>query len=219
MNVKRVLAMILTALLVVVGVNLATTQTANAATKNSYGLTTQKPIKYNKDKGEIYILTTVNGTYFNQPTRHVIVNEDGSNGDKSLLKTKATPDQFYRDLKKIGAKPGNNLTKKSDKGTKIKGSKLNVSFVINHKKVAVNKAVQVNGKDTGNLKFRFGGNKAMADKMNTGCVLCFDSCPVGIASGAKYGFSYGEHFTGKSNVLPKDGTNMVTVVKLVKSTD
>lgn len=211
MKFKKMIVTVLGAGLLVVGGTAFAPQSVQAA--KSYGVSDSKPIKVNKAKHEVYLETTVNGTYLNQPTRHVIVNEKGSNGSKSLLKTKVTPNQFYAALKKVGAKPGNNLTAKSKAGSKIKGTKLNVSFVIKNKQVAANKAVQVKGKDAKNLDFRFGGNKAHAAKMKTGCVLCFDSCPVGIASGATYGFSYGEHFTGKASVLPKDGQHMVVVVK------
>lgn len=211
MKFKQFLATALGAGLLVLGGTAIAPQSVQAA--KTYGVSDSKPVKVNKAKHEVYLETTVNGTYLNQPTRHLIVNKDGANGNKSLLKTNVTPNQFYAALKKVGAKPGNNLTAKSKAGTKIKGTKLNVSFVINDKKVASNKAVQVKGKDAKNLDFRFGGNKAHAAKMKTGCIICFDSCPVGIASGATYGFSFGEHFTGKSSVLPKDGQHMVVVVK------
>lgn len=216
MSFRRNLVILFSVFIMCIGIGFITFQPVNAAVSNDYGVTSKKPIKYSKNKSEIYILTKVNGVYLNQSTRHVIVSENGSNADKSLLKTKATPNQFYKDLKKIGAKPGDNLTKKSKNGSKIKGSKLKVSFVVKDKKIVANKAIQVNGKKAKDLKFRFGGNKATAKKKNTGCVVCFDSCPVGIVSGARYGFGYGEHFTGKSNVLPKDGKNMVVVVRLVK---
>jgi hypothetical protein len=214
MKAHRILVSIFAMVLSVVGVvtlGVTTTQAAKSVTK---GLTTEQPLKYNKSTKEIGILTKVNGTYFTQATRHVIVNVAGSNGEKSLLKTDATPQAFYQALKKVGAQAGNNLAKDSAAGTKVKGNKLAVYFVINGKRVRAEKAVQVNHKDVANLDFRFGGNLAMNKKMKTGCVLCFDSCPVGIASGAKYGFQYGEHFTGKENVLPKDGSNMVVVFKV-----
>lgn len=200
------------AFLLAIGLSFVATN-AQAAEKSYSGVSTSKPIKYDKKKKQVKILTTVNGTYFTQPTRHVIVATSGSNGDKSLLKTEVKPTTFYKDMKKIGAKGGDNLTKQSKAGSKIKGTSLKVYFVINGKKVRAEKATQVNGKDVKNYDFKFGGNLAMAKKMNTGCVLCFDSCPVGIASGAKYGFSYGEHFTGKSSVLPKDGSKMAVIIQ------
>ncbi|MDA5386826.1 YdjY domain-containing protein [Loigolactobacillus backii] len=214
MKKKQIFISVMTALLLVLGIGFSLSSNSQAATKSVAGLTTSKPIKYDKQKKEITILTTVNGTYLTQPTRHVIVNVDGSNGNKSLLKTEATPKAFYQDLKKVGAKAGNNLTTKSKAGSKIKGSSLAVYFLINGKRVKAEKAVQVNGKNVKNLDFKFGGNMATNNKMKTGCVLCFDSCPVGIASGAKYGFQYGEHFTGKSSVLPKDGSQLAVVIKV-----
>ena len=59
--------------------------------------------------------------------------------------------------------------------------------------------------------FRFGGNITKAYAKNTGCILCTESCPVGITSNAAYGYGVVEHvktlqFFGNPNVLPKDGT-------------
>lgn len=156
-----------------------------------HGVDQAKPLKVNRDRHEVYLATTVNSTYTNQPTRHLIVNEKGANASKSLLQTKVTPQQFYKALKQTGATPGNNLTLKSKPGTTIGGTTLKVSFVINGKKVAAQHAIQVKGKAAPDLDFRFGGNKTRAAKMKTGCVICFDSCPVGIVSGATYGYGYG----------------------------
>lgn len=214
MKKKQIFIGMMAALLLALGVNFSLASSSQAATKSVAGLTTSKPIKYNKQKQEVTVLTTVNGTYLTQPTRHLIVNVDGSNGNKSLLKTVATPKEFYQDLKKVGAKAGDNLTAESKAGSKVKGSDLAVYFIINGKRVKAEKAIQVNDKNVKNLDFKFGGNMATNNKMKTGCVICFDSCPVGIASGAKYGFKFGEHFTGKSSILPKDGTQIAVVVKV-----
>lgn len=202
-------------LLAVLGLGALLGTVAPTMAATNYEVNQAKPLKVNRSKHEVYLATTVNATYTSQPTRHLIVNEKGANANKSLLKTKVTPQQFYKALKQTGATPGNNLTLKSKPGTTIGGTTLKVSFVINGKKVASQHAIQVKGKDAPDLDFRFGGNKARAQKMKTGCVICFDSCPVGIASGATYGYSYGEHFTGKADVLPSDGQAMTVVCKVV----
>lgn len=182
-----------------------------------YGVNQAQPLKVNRSQHTVYLATTVNRVYTRQPTRHLIVNEKGTNANKSLLQTKVTPQQFYKALKQTGATPGNNLTLKSKPGTTIGGTTLKVSFVINGKKVAAQHAIQVKGKDAPDLDFRFGGNKTRAAKIKTGCMICFDSCPVGIASGATYGYQYGAHFTGKASVLPEDGQQLVVVCQVVKS--
>lgn len=177
-------------------------------------LSADNPIQMNKKKKTVTILTTVNGTYLEQGTRHLIVNSQGSNGSKSLLKTEVQPKDVYKDLKKLKAKPGDNVTKQSKSGTKVKGTKIGVYMIINGKKIRAEKAVQVNGKDVKDLGFRFGGNMAMNNKMKTGCVVCFDSCAVGTISGSKYGSGFGEHFTGKSDVLPADGEQVKVVLQV-----
>lgn len=105
---------------------------------------------------------------------------------------------------------------KSKSGTTIGGTTLKVSFIVKGQRVAAEKAVQVNGKPAPDLDFRFGGNKARAQKMKTGCMICFDSCPVGIVSGATYGYGYKGHFTGNANQLPTDGQQMTVVCKVVR---
>ncbi|MFD1418527.1 YdjY domain-containing protein [Companilactobacillus keshanensis] len=209
MKKKSLLISFFASLLVIIGMFAVSDVTAQAAK-----LSSDNPIQMNKKKKTITMLTTVNGTYFTQGTRHVIVNVDGTNGNKSLLKTDVQPKTVYNDLKKFGAKPGDNVTKESKPGTKVKGTKVQVYFVINGKKMRAEKAVQVNGKDVKDLGFKFGGNMAMNNKMKTGCVLCFDSCAVGTVSGSKYGSSYGEHFTGKSSVLPKDGKQVKVIMQV-----
>jgi len=61
----------------------------------------------------------------------------------------------------------------------------------------------------------------MALKKNTGCLVCLDSCPVGIASNAAY--TYGAidrrkevSFTGNKDLLPPDGTVVVITFKAKK---
>ena len=62
---------------------------------------------------------------------------------------------------------------------------------------------------------RFGGNIKSAYAANTGCILCLESCPVGITSNAAYGYGVIENtntpqFFGNADILPEDGT-IVTV--------
>jgi len=68
------------------------------------------------------------------------------------------------------------------------------------------------------IVIRFGGNSLTAVEKNTGCLICLDSCPVGIASNASYTYGavvkHGEvKFTGIQDVLPPDGTLVEITVK------
>jgi ferredoxin len=71
------------------------------------------------------------------------------------------------------------------------------------------------------LTIRFGGNLATALEMKTGCLMCLDSCPVGITSNATYTYGAIETrkeaaLTGNKDVLPPDGTLVVVTFKAKK---
>lgn len=70
------------------------------------GVSLKNPIKVDKEAKKITVLSSVNGKYFTENTRHASVNTDGSNGAKSVLTAYATPEDFYNALIEIGAKPG-----------------------------------------------------------------------------------------------------------------
>lgn len=71
------------------------------------------------------------------------------------------------------------------------------------------------------FQIRFGGNMENALKLNTGCLLCLDSCPVGITSNASYTHGAVEKrnevtFKGNQSILPPDGTLVMIKVKVKK---
>ena len=68
---------------------------------------------------------------------------------------------------------------------------------------------------------RFGGNISRSLMKNTGCLICLDSCPVGICSNSSYTYGAVEtrkevQFKGNKDVLPPDGTLVVISVKVKK---
>lgn len=202
--------------LVAVGTSVSQSNTAYAA---------DQKIVVNKAKKQVEYPAVVNGTYFTQPTRHLCVYKNGSNGDKAVLRGEASEITFYNDLKKIGAKPGNNLRPADMKaakgqGKRVEGSKLNIYIKWKgHKAVPVQDCI----KSTKKYKtdFRFGGNLGRAQTMNTGCVACFDSCSTGIVSDHAWPTGSTEpndvvKFYGNQKVLPKDGTHVTMIVKLAE---
>jgi hypothetical protein len=71
------------------------------------------------------------------------------------------------------------------------------------------------------IVMRFGGNLDNSTKLNTGCLLCLDSCPVGIGSNESYTYGAVEKrkevaFYGKKDVLPPDGSLVVLTVRRKK---
>lgn len=159
-------------------------------------------------KGEIWVLATVNGKYFDTPTRHGVVYEWGKNGEKSIFKAKATPKDFYNALISLGATPGNNVKINSPNGTKVEGTVVNV-YVTWEGTVRRYRFEEV-VKDYSAV-IKFGGNLDRSNEYLTGCILCLDSCAVGICSNSLVGWMSGMTWVGNRNVLPPDGTKVYVI--------
>ncbi|MBF0714007.1 hypothetical protein HZY83_04830 [Gemella sp. GH3] len=185
------------------------------------GVSLSNPIKVDKEKGTVTVLSQVNGKYFNQTTRHASVEQSGSNGAKSVLTAFAKPEEFYNALNEISAKEGGNMTPANAANTHVEGTPIKMEVTWN----GADRLYDINDiiKDSNGKKiaFRFGGNKDRANEKNTGCLSCLDSCPVGIISNETYTYgaveSTGEvKFTGNSDLLPEDGTYVATVYSIDK---
>jgi hypothetical protein len=209
---KKLLS-VLAMLVLVIGV------TAGCSSTNTSTTGTSKALVINKDKKEITMTATVNGKYFTEATRHGIVAVGGANYEKSVLKGDANEIDFYNALISIGAKAGNNLTMADmTKGVKVQGDKLNVFVTWDGlgKEIPFNDIIT--SSDPRPMDIRFGGNLQNAKDKKTGCILCLDSCAVGITSNASYetGASSTVKFYGNKNVLPKDGTKVSVIFRLAQ---
>lgn len=183
----------------------------------------QEVMVVDKEKKEITMLTEVNGKYFTESTRHGVVFKDGSNGEKSVLRGLADEKAFYQALIDIGAKAGDNLTAEDMKagatdGKSVDGDKLNVFVTWDGLDKEIPFQDIIKASEERETDFRFGGNLASAEKNNTGCVLCLDSCATGIASDAAYPTGTTQNkvvdFFGDDSVLPADGTVVKVIFRL-----
>lgn len=175
---------------------------------------------------EITMLCEVNGTYFTEPTRHGIVFEGGSNGEKAVLRGLHDEKEFYQALIDIGAEPGNNLTAEDmkagpDAGKTIEGDKIN-AFVKweGQDEIPFADIIKCSEGDY-DMDLRFGGNLERAEANNTGCVVCLDSCATGIVSDATWPTGTVENgavalFYGDDTVLPEDGTQVTVIFRLAE---
>ena len=158
-------------------------QKENTAAKVEYdGLSNSQPLRVDANNHTVTMLVQINGRFLTDDTRHGIVFKDGSNGHKSLFMGYATPKAFYEALKEAGGTPGENMTMDNKETTHVTGSKLDIS--VNWQGAAKAYSfdeviVDSNGKK---LDMRFGGNLTAAEEKKTGCLVCLDSCPVGIVS-------------------------------------
>jgi hypothetical protein len=145
-------------------------------------LTLKTPLKVDVKERSVSVLAQVNGKYLVQPTRHGVVFKEGKNGDKSVFVAFADPQTFYESLVKLGFKAGNNMTWDNKEKTSVEGDILDVSVTWKGAKrvYSMDEAIKdSNGKP---LMIRFGGNLATALDKKTGCLMCLDSCPVGITT-------------------------------------
>ncbi|WAW15633.1 YdjY domain-containing protein [Peptostreptococcus equinus] len=183
----------------------------NKAVDEVGGVSLKNPIKVDKQAKTVTVLSSVNGKYFTENTRHASVQKDGSNGTKSVFTAYATPEDFYNGLIAIGGKPGNNMTPDNAMKTHVEGSKIKATVKWNgsQKDYDINEVIKdSNGKK---IDFRFGGNLERAKTKKTGCLACLDSCPVGIISNTTYTMGAVEKrgevkFNGNQDILPEDGT-------------
>lgn len=182
-------------------------------------LTKEQPIAIDKAAKTVSFLAEVNGKYFYQPTRHFAVHPDGSNGDKSVLRGLVPVADFYNALIAIGAVAGENMTMDNKEITHVAGSDLAVSITWDGagRSYGIDEVVvESNNKP---ITMKFGGNQALAGKKKTGCLLCFDSCPVGIVSNSQYTYGAIEKrhevtMKGNKDILPADGKQVIVTLKL-----
>lgn len=173
-------------------------------------------IEVNTATQTVTIYTQVNGKYFTEPSRHGIVFKDGSNGEKCILRGLCSEKDFYAALLSASGVPGDKLyfAEATPDGTQyIEGQKLDVkvSWEGSNGEVPFADIMKTGDGQPYVADFRFGGNIKAAYAKNTGCILCTESCPVGITSNAAYAYGVVEHtktmqFYGNPDVLPEDGT-------------
>ncbi len=184
-------------------------------------LTKEKPILVDEKEKSVSVLAQVNGKYFYQTTRHGVVYSGGSNGDKSVFRSYASDQDYYNGLMKLGFAAGNNMTKDNAAKTFVQGDLLEVTVTWDGAKKEYSLDEVIIDSNKKPFLIRFGGNQKNALQFKTGCLLCLDSCPVGITSNANYTMGAVEMrseviFKGNDKVLPPDGSLVVIKVKAKK---
>ena len=126
---------------------------------------------------------------------------------------------FHTALVEIGAKAGENMTFKNKEKTHVQGDILLVTVTWEGAEREYDLDEVITDSNRKQLIKRLGGNLPVALKKRTGCLLCLDSCPVGIVSNFTYTYGAVEKrgevsFMGNRNLLPPNGS--VVVIKLKK---
>jgi len=179
------------------------------------------PIKVDAKEHTVSILAEVNGKYFVQTTRHAVVFKDGKFCDKSVFMGLVDPKTFHEALLGAGFKAGNNMTMENKEKTFVQGDPLDISVTWKGAKKAYRLDEVIKDSNGKPLDIHFGGNLPAALEHKTGCLVCLDSCPVGITSNASYTYGAVEGrkeagFTGNKEILPPDGSLVVITFKAEK---
>lgn len=187
----------------------------------SMTLTKENPIKINEGEKSLSFLAEVNGKYLLQPTRHGVIFKDGKLGDKPIFRAFVDPKTFHDSLIKLGSKPGSNMTMENKETTHVEGDILEVTVTWKGAKKEYGLDQVIKDSNGRPILIHFGGNLSNAIQYNTGCLICLDSCPVGITSNASYTYGAVEKrnevgFTGNKELLPPDGTLVVFKVTIKK---
>jgi hypothetical protein len=181
--------------------------------------TKEKPLIIDEKGKRVLIYTEVNEMNVHQSNVHWgVVFKDGKFQDRAILKAYSNQLAFHDALLKIGAKPGNNLTKDTI-GKYVEGDTLDIKATWPGlgKELSLNDIfIDENGKG---FKIKFGGNRKASEEKNTGCITCLESCWISISSNANYPQTHSlkrfinpnSRFKGNVNILPGDGKPVILI--------
>ena len=175
-----------------------------------------KYVVVDTENRQVSVTSQVNGKYFTEATRHGVVFKGGSNGEKSVLRGLGSEIAFYEALMSLGFNAGNNVTVDDmSKGVHVEGDRLDVFVTWEGLDGEIPFADIIRASEERPMDIRFGGNLANAENAKTGCILCLDSCAVGIVSNTSYetGASNRIQFFGIDSVLPPDGTEVIVIFR------
>ena len=180
------------------------------------------PVVIDNDNKEVIIEATVNGKYFNTPSRHHgIVFKGGKYGDRAVLVGLADEREFYQALKDIGCVEGTNLTMEDMKLSKaVKGEPLDVFVTWEGLSKEIPFSDIIRSSEERIMIVRFGGNFEAAKSNRTGCILCLDSCPIAITSDSSFTTAELENKEIdkyiREDVLPTDGSKVYVIFRIAE---
>jgi hypothetical protein len=171
---------------------------------------------------KLSIYTEVNEMNVHQSNVHWgVVFKGGKYQDRAILRSYATHLAFHDGLLKLGARPGNNLTKDTI-GKHVEGDEIEITATWPGlaKELKLSDIFMDEGKK--GFSFRFGGNRPASDANNTGCITCLESCWIAVTSNAAYPqtgaikrfISPNSRFKGNASVLPGDGKPVILIYRI-----
>ena len=231
---RMVAAFCIAGLLLFIGIQVFAESPAKGKQKNAVKQTViqpqdlptkEKPLIIDEKGKRVLIYTEVHEMNVHQSNVHWgVVFKDGKFQDRSILRSYANQLAFHDALIKIGAKPGNTLTKDTI-GKYVEGDTLNVKATWPGlgKELSLND-IFIDEKGKG-FKIKFGGNRKASEEKNTGCITCLESCWISISSNANYPQTHSlkrflmpnSRFKGNANILPEDGKPVILIYSVAGS--
>ncbi len=148
--------------------------------------TAENPLIIDENNKEVRIFANVNPKFKKESTMHMVVASTGKNKDVAMFTSLADQNNFYSALEKIGATAGNNVTMDNMGKEYVKGDKIKMEFKFEGSEEYLDAKDVINDSSNKEIDIRFGGNQKPAKDMNTGCITCMQSCPLGITSNATH---------------------------------
>jgi hypothetical protein len=197
--------------------------TAKTSAKESgHFPTKENPLMVDEKGKRVLIYTEVHEMNVHQPNVHWgVVFKDGKFQDRAILRAYSNHLAFHDALLKIGAKPGNTLTKDTI-GKHVEGDTLEIKATWPGlgKELSLNE-IFIDEKGKG-FTIKFGGNRKASEEKNTGCITCLESCWISISSNANYPqtgsikrfLSPNSRFKGNASILPEDGNPVILIYKI-----
>ncbi len=184
--------------------------------------TKENPVIVDEKGKRVLIYTEVHEMNVHQSNVHWgVVFKDGKFQDRAILRAFSNQLDFHDALIKIGAKPGNSLTKETV-GKYVEGDTLDVKATWPGlgKEISLND-IFVDEKSKA-FHIKFGGNRKASEEQKTGCITCLESCWISISSNANYPqtaplkrfLSPNSHFKGNASVLPGDGKPVILIYRV-----
>jgi hypothetical protein len=184
------------------------------------------PLQIDVKNRQVRIYTEINVKNWEQLNPHWgVVFQGGHLSHKAILTAYCTPEEFYAALLQIGARPKNNLTPDLS-GAVVQGDDLTVSVFQPDQNKSLSLADVLFDQSGKGFHIRFGGNLERAAEEKTGCIMCLESCPIGITSNAAYPtisswkrfFYPNSLFKGKMGTLPvQKGAPVILIYELVNN--
>lgn len=173
----------------------------------------------------VAVYTEINVMHLFQPTVHWgVVFRNGRFGDRAILKAYCDQLDFHDALLRIGARPGNTLTRESV-GRYVEGDDLIITALVAGRdgELPLDRIfTDASGKG---FRIRFGGNRSASVQEQTGCITCLESCWISITSNAAYPMtsalqrfiSPNSYFKGNTEVLPaREGHPVVLTYRVAQ---